>query len=83
MRSSTTGSEGGPSEIITPGRDGKQVPFEDARALADAVLAYLSDAPAAVAIGAAARMRATEFSTDRMARRLLDALARGSPSTGG
>ena len=77
------GAEGGPSEIITPGRDGKQVPFEDARALADAVLAYLSDAPAAAAIGAAARMRATEFSTDRMARRLLDALARGSPSTGG
>jgi glycosyltransferase involved in cell wall biosynthesis len=68
------GAEGGPVEIITPGVDGLLTPFEDAQALAEAVLQYLDDQQYACRLSKAARRRAAEFSTRRYADNLIAAV---------
>lgn len=55
----------GPTEIISPGREGLLVPYGDAAAQADAVATLLSDAALRTSMGTAARARATDFSVDR------------------
>jgi glycosyltransferase involved in cell wall biosynthesis len=68
------GAAGGPAEIITPGVDGLLAPFEDAPALAGALLRYLDDPSFAAQCGAAAARRARDFSAQRYAAALIDAL---------
>jgi glycosyltransferase involved in cell wall biosynthesis len=51
----------GPGEIITDGVDGRLVPVGDARALAEAVVGLIEDAPARRAMGAAALASAHRF----------------------
>ena len=68
------GAEGGPVEIITQGVDGLLTPFEDANALADAVLRLLDDTEYARRLGEVARQRAREFSTQRYAENLIAAV---------
>jgi glycosyltransferase involved in cell wall biosynthesis len=67
------GAEGGPSEVITSGRDGTTVPFGDAAGIAEAVLRYLRDPDVAAMAGRAARARALDFSAAAFADRLLAA----------
>lgn len=67
-------NEGGPTEIITPGTNGFLTPFEDAPALAEAIVRYLDDPALAATVGAAARVRAQDFSTRRYAENLVAAL---------
>lgn len=77
------GSEGGPTEIITPGVDGLLAPYGDAGSLAEAIVRLLDDPGFATRLGAAARARAEEFSTARYAQGIYSALSRaiqsGSP----
>jgi len=61
------GNAAGPTEIITDGVDGLLSPYGDSPALAQAVLRYLGDPEFARRIGAAARVRAQEFSTQQYA----------------
>lgn len=68
------GAAGGPAEIITDGTDGTLAPFGDHDALADGIVDYLDDPAKAARIGAAARRRAAEFSTDRFAGNLIRAI---------
>ncbi len=69
------GAEGGPREVITDGVDGLLAPFGDAPALSAAVLRYLDDPAFAAQVGVAARGRAGQFSVERYARGVTDALA--------
>jgi glycosyltransferase involved in cell wall biosynthesis len=64
----------GPTEIITDGVDGLLTPFENADALADAVVRYLDHPAFAAQVGQAARRRAQDFSTARFANNVTDAL---------
>jgi glycosyltransferase involved in cell wall biosynthesis len=64
----------GPTEIITNGVDGLLTPFENADALADAVLRYLDHPAFAAQVGAAAWRRAQDFSTARFAHNVTTAL---------
>ena len=61
------GDAGGPTEIITDGVDGLLTPYGDSPKLVDAVLKYLDDPEIARSIGAVARRRAEDFSTQRYA----------------
>ena len=61
------GNAAGPTEIITDGVDGLLSPYGDSPALAQAMLRYLGDPEFARRIGAAARVRAQEFSTQQYA----------------
>ncbi|MFE1950702.1 glycosyltransferase family 4 protein [Streptomyces sp. NPDC059524] len=51
----------GPAEIITDGVDGRLVPLGDTRALAEAIVALIEDAPARRAMGTAALASAHRF----------------------
>lgn len=64
------GSAGGPREIITEGKNGLLAPFGDADALADKIMAYLTDPSCATRVGSAARGRAKDFKPDAYAARL-------------
>ena len=68
------GDDGGPREIITHGRNGLLTPYGDSPALACAILKYLADPAWAADVGAAARTRAQEFSTQKYAQNLIAAL---------
>jgi glycosyltransferase involved in cell wall biosynthesis len=67
--------DGGPTEIVTPGRDGVLVPYGDARRQADAVVGLLRDGELRASLGAAGRRRAAEFSTEQFAGSVAGALA--------
>jgi glycosyltransferase involved in cell wall biosynthesis len=58
---------GGPREIITEGKDGFLTPYDNAPRLAEAILRYLDDPEQAARMGAAAQVRAQDFSTVRYA----------------
>lgn len=66
--------EGGPSEIIHPDIDGQLTPWNDAHALARAILRYLDDPAFALRCAAAARQRALDFTVPMYVRRLRKAL---------
>lgn len=68
------GNAAGPTEIITDGVNGLLTLYGDAPALARAVLRYLDDPECAREAGAAARLRASEFSTRRYAENCVAAL---------
>jgi glycosyltransferase involved in cell wall biosynthesis len=67
------GDAGGPTEIITSGVNGLLAPYGDADALAASILQYLNDPELARRMGAAARERALQFSTQSFARSFLSA----------
>jgi glycosyltransferase involved in cell wall biosynthesis len=58
------GNTGGPTEVITDGKDGVLVPYGDPGALARAVVQLLSDPDLAARTGAAAHNRAQDFSVE-------------------
>ena len=64
----------GPTEIITPEVNGLLTPYDDAPALAQAVLRYLDDPAFAGRMGTAARQRALDFSTQNYAHSLIAAI---------
>ena len=68
------GAAGGPAEIITDGQDGLLVRFDDVAALAKAVTRFLDDPGFAACCGAAALTRARDFSAQRYATRVVDAI---------
>lgn len=68
------GDAGGPTEIITDGVDGLLAPFGDAPALARAIGRFLDDPAFAARCGAAAHRRAQDFSAERYAARLVEAV---------
>ena len=65
------GNAAGPTEIITEGVDGVLTPYGDAPALACAVTRYLDEPGFAARLGAAARVRSEEFSTQRYAQSII------------
>lgn len=65
---------GGPEEIITDGKDGLLVPWNEPPALAGAVLRLLQDPAAAAEMAANARSRSAEFTTETYALRTAEAL---------
>ena len=75
------GAAAGPTEIITDGVDGLLSPYGDAPALAQAVLRYLSAPEFAGRMGAAARKRASEFSTQIYAQNFIAAVQELVPQT--
>jgi glycosyltransferase involved in cell wall biosynthesis len=74
------GAAGGPTEIITDGVNGLLTPYGDADALASALLRYLDNPDFARSIGAAARVRALDFSTQRYAQNFIEAVRDLVPS---
>lgn len=68
------GADGGPSEIITPGQDGLLAAYGDAPALARAIGRFLEDPALAAHCAAAARRRAADFSAERYAHGVTDAV---------
>ena len=68
------GDAGGPTEIITEGVNGLLAPYENADALAQAILRYLDDPSLAARLGSAAKQRAADFSTQRYAQNLIAAI---------
>jgi glycosyltransferase involved in cell wall biosynthesis len=68
------GADGGPAEIITPGQDGLLAAYGDAGALARAIGRFLGDPALAAHCGAAARRRAMDFSAERCAHGVTDAV---------
>ncbi len=65
----TSGS--GFNEVLTDGIDGVLVPPGDATILADAAIKVLGDPALLARLGAAARLRASDFTVDGMATRLM------------
>lgn len=65
---------GGPREIIVPEKQGLLTPFGDSDALAAALVRYLDDPAWAATVGAAARVRAQEFSSEHYAGNFLATL---------
>lgn len=65
---------GGPTEIISDSVNGLLTPYGDASALANAILRYLDNPEFAQNVGAAARKRALEFSTQRYAENFVNTL---------
>lgn len=74
------GDAGGPTEIITDGVNGLLTPYGDAGALASAILRYLDDQEFARSVGAAARQRALDFSTQRYAQNFIKTIRDSVPS---
>lgn len=68
------GNAAGPTEVITDGVHGLLTPYGDAPALAAAILRYLGDPDFARQTGAAAKLRAQDFSTRRYAENCVAAL---------
>jgi len=68
------GANGGPTEVITDGKDGLLVPFGDAPALARAICRYLSDGEFARRTGETARVRAQDFALSGYAQRFESAV---------
>jgi glycosyltransferase involved in cell wall biosynthesis len=68
------GAAGGPTEIITPEVDGLLAPYEHSAELAAAILRCLEDRDFAQQLGAAAYLRAQQFSTQRYARNFIGAI---------
>jgi glycosyltransferase involved in cell wall biosynthesis len=68
------GAEGGPREIITEGVNGLLAPFGDSGKLASAIIRFLDDPAFAAAVGNAARQRAKDFSLERFAAGVCDAI---------
>lgn len=68
------GDQGGPREIITPGRDALLSPYGDAPALARAINRFLDDPAFAQQLGSAARQSAQQFDAAEYARRLVAAV---------
>ncbi len=68
------GARGGPAELITDGEQGLLVGFEDADGLARAITRYLDDPGFAARCGAAAARRALDYSAERYAERLTEAV---------
>jgi glycosyltransferase involved in cell wall biosynthesis len=55
------GSEGGPKEIVTNGKNGVLTDYEDSDSLADAVINYLDNPEFAAKLGKEAQIRALDF----------------------
>lgn len=68
------GDAGGPSEIITPGVDGLLAPFGDAGTLAERITRFLDDPGFVARAGAAAHRRAADFSAERYAHGVAEAV---------
>lgn len=68
------GATGGPTEIITEGVNGLLARYGDAAELATAILRYLDDPEFAARIGAQARQRGLDFSTQNYARNCIEAI---------
>jgi glycosyltransferase involved in cell wall biosynthesis len=68
------GDSGGPRETVTSGVDGLLVPHDDPAAIAEAIVRCLRAPDFAARVGAAARVRAQDFSAERHARDLAQAL---------
>ena len=68
------GDAAGPTEIITDGVDGFLSPYGDAAALGCALRRLLDDPALAQRLGAAARLRAQDFSTQNYARNFVGAV---------
>ncbi len=68
------GAAGGPPEIVTNGGDGLLTRYEDAEALAAAILRYLDDPEFARRMGEAGRKRAPDFSIQMFGQRVTDGL---------
>ncbi len=66
------GDRGGPSEILVDGEQGLLTPFGDDAALARAITRYLDDPGFAARCGAAARVRAQDFTAQRYATQLTE-----------
>lgn len=79
-KSVIAGDAGGPTEIITDGGDGLLTPYGDADALASAILRYLDDQEFARSLGAAARQRALNFSTQLYAQNFVKVIRDSVPS---
>ena len=65
---------GGPEEIITHDSDGQLVTWNQPDELAEAILKYLRDPEWARSVGQRARQRSAEYSMEKYAKRLGDAL---------
>ena len=65
---------GGPEEIITHASDGQLVTWNKADELAEAILKYLRDPEWARSVGQRAKQRSGEYSMEKYAKRLGDAL---------
>lgn len=74
------GNAGGPTEIIQDGVNGLLTPYGDEEALASAILRYLDDREFAHRVGAAARERALDFSTQRYAQNFIKIVGELVPS---
>lgn len=74
------GDADGPTEIITDGKNGLLTPYGDADALANAILRYLDDREFAACVGAAARQRALNFSTQYYAQNFIKVIRDSVPS---
>ena len=72
-------ASGGPTEIITDGENGLLVPYGDTDALANAVLHYLDDQEFARSVGAAARQRSLDFSTQRFIGNFIEVIHNAVP----
>jgi glycosyltransferase involved in cell wall biosynthesis len=70
------GDEGGPAEVITPGVNGLLTRYNDAAALATAILRFLDDPEFARNVGEAARLRAPDFSTRNFARNVIEGIVK-------
>jgi len=68
------GAEGGPREIITDGVNGLLAPFGDSATLAAGIIRYLDDPAFAASVGHAAGERAKDFTLDRFAAGVCDAI---------
>ena len=68
------GAAAGPTEIITEGQDGLLAPFEDSEALAQQILRFLDEPDFARAAGQAAQARAHDFTPEKFAGRLVEAV---------
>ena len=68
------GAAGGPTEIITSGVDGLLAPFDDPAALAARINCFLDEPELALRCGTAARVRAADFSAERYAKGVSEAV---------
>jgi glycosyltransferase involved in cell wall biosynthesis len=68
------GADGGPTEIITPNIDGLLAPYNDHKALSDAILYYLDNPEFATQFGERAKRRAQDFSVQQYAKKFIFSL---------